>query len=208
MSQRKRQTFSREDPDQRRRAMIEATLSCLARDGYAKTGVRAIAEEAGISIGLIRHYFDTKSQLIAETQRHVSEELQSFSERSVEAAGVEPSDRLRAYLMSGFQTPFLDEKYITVRFMLWGVALTDPATKAVHDEWYGRYRTRLRELIAQTLPPDADQGVVKKLAHTVSALTDGLWIDWILRPGDRDIAASIDLCMDMVAAAGGDSRHS
>jgi len=204
MSQRKRQTFSREDPDQRRRDMIDATLRCLARDGYANTGVRAIAEEAGISIGLIRHYFETKSQLIAETQRHVSTELQAFSERAVEAAGVDPRERLRAYLMAGFRPPFLDEKYITVRFMLWGVALTDPGTKTVHDESYGRYRARLRELIAQTLPPTVGDGVLKPLAATVSALTDGLWIDWMLRPEDRDIAASIDLCMEMVASAGGE----
>ncbi|MGI9412656.1 MAG: TetR/AcrR family transcriptional regulator [Hyphomicrobiales bacterium] len=202
MSQRKRQSFVREDPDQRRQAMIQATLRCLARDGYAKTGVRAIAEEAGVSIGLIRHYFETKSQLIAATQRHVSIELQAFSERAVEAAGTDPRDRLRAYLMSGFRPPFLDEKYITVRFMLWGVALTDPATKAVHDEGSGRYRARLGELIAQTLPPTVGDAVLKPLAATVSALTDGFWIDWILRPEDRDIAASIDLCLEMVASAG------
>ena len=197
----KRQTFSREEPEQRRQDLIQATFRVLAERGYANCGVRAIAEEAGVSIGLIRHYFEEKQLLIAETYKYVSRELQAVSEAAAAAAGDDPRERFRAYVMAGVQPPFLDEKYLTVRFMLWGVALTEPEIRQVHDENYGTYRARLRQLIADMLPKGTHAGVLKELTATVSALSDGLWVDWILRPEDRDIEASVSHCLAMISAA-------
>lgn len=204
---RRRQTYSREDPELRRQELIEATFRVLADKGYAGAGVRAIADEAGVSIGMIRHHFSEKQVLIAETYRFVSAQLQAASEQAADAAGTDPSDRLRAYLMAGFRPPYLDQKYLTARFILWGVALTDPQVRAVHDDNYGAFRMRLKELILDILPASTDAQALKTLAATVSALTDGLWIDWILRPEERDVEASVAHCMAMIAAAGQDTAR-
>lgn len=198
----KRTAFSREEPEQRRRELVEATFRVLAERGYANCGVRAIAEEAGVSIGLIRHHFAEKQQLIAETYRYVSRELQQASEAAAEAAGDDPRERFRAYVMAGVRPPFLDEKYLTVRFMLWGVALTEPEIRAVHDANYGAYRERLRQLIADMLPAKTEAAVLSELTATVSAFSDGLWVDWILRPEERDLDASVSHCLAMIAATG------
>ena len=45
--------FKRQPPEDRRQALIEATLACLGREGHAGLSVRKISAEAGISIGLI-----------------------------------------------------------------------------------------------------------------------------------------------------------
>lgn len=197
----KRQSFSREEPEQRRQDLIEATFRVLAERGYANCGVRAIAEEAGVSIGLIRHHFEEKQQLIAETYRFVSRELQAVSEAAAAAAGEDPRERFRAYVMAGVQPPFLDEKFLTVRFMLWGVALTEPEIRRVHDENYGAYRERLRQLIGDMLPGGTSADTLSELTATVSALSDGLWVDWILRPEERNIEASVAHCLAMISAA-------
>ena len=151
---------------------------------------------------MIRHHFREKQALIAETYHFVSQQLQAASEQAADAAGDDPHKRLHAYLMAGFKPPYLDQKYLTARFILWGVALTDPQVRQVHDENYGAFRQRLKELISDALPATTDEKVLKSLAATVSALTDGLWVDWILRPEERDIEASVAHCMAMVAAAG------
>lgn len=39
-------------------------MKCFAENGIASTSLRSIAEAAGVSLGLIQHYFATKSQLI------------------------------------------------------------------------------------------------------------------------------------------------
>src|SRR3546814_572806 len=49
--------FTRADPDERRQSLIEATARVLASKGAAGVSVRAICAEAGVSPGLMRHYF-------------------------------------------------------------------------------------------------------------------------------------------------------
>ena len=61
--------FSRADPDERRQSLIEACARVLAEKGAAGVSVRAICTEAGVSPGLLRHYFSGISEAIAATYR-------------------------------------------------------------------------------------------------------------------------------------------
>ena len=47
----------RESADVRRQALIDATARCLAERGVGGTSVRAICARAGVSSGLLTHYF-------------------------------------------------------------------------------------------------------------------------------------------------------
>ncbi|WP_179476168.1 TetR/AcrR family transcriptional regulator [Mycolicibacterium vinylchloridicum] len=49
----------------------DAAMRCFAEHGIATTSLRVIAETAGVSIGIIQHYFATKNQLIEDIDRHV-----------------------------------------------------------------------------------------------------------------------------------------
>ncbi len=59
-----RRKFRREGEGRRRRDLIEATLDCVAENGIEGATVRAIALRAGVSAGLIRHYFPGKAELL------------------------------------------------------------------------------------------------------------------------------------------------
>lgn len=60
-----RAPFTREAADVRRQALVAAAEAVLAREGVAGTSVRAICAEAGVSAGLLRHYFEGVDELIA-----------------------------------------------------------------------------------------------------------------------------------------------
>lgn len=45
--------------------LIDATLTCLARDGYANMSIATITAEAGLSRGALFHHFETKADLTA-----------------------------------------------------------------------------------------------------------------------------------------------
>ncbi len=51
---------------QRKREILEAALSCFADEGYFQTTNRKIARKAGITEGLIYHYFPSKKALLQE----------------------------------------------------------------------------------------------------------------------------------------------
>jgi AcrR family transcriptional regulator len=55
----------------------DAAVRTLAEKGVAATTLRAVAEEAGVSIGLVQHYFRNKAGLVAAVDDYV---LQVFGE--------------------------------------------------------------------------------------------------------------------------------
>jgi AcrR family transcriptional regulator len=56
MRKMKEPAFKRAEPDARRQSLIEPARACWPRRRGAS--VRAIAQEAGVSPGLVNHYFD------------------------------------------------------------------------------------------------------------------------------------------------------
>lgn len=51
----------------------DVAMKCFAERGIASTSLRTIAAQAGVSLGLIQHYFVTKSQLIEAIDHYVLE---------------------------------------------------------------------------------------------------------------------------------------
>jgi AcrR family transcriptional regulator len=60
-----------QESERRRQSILEAARICLGRDGYAGATVATIAEEAGVSTGLMYQFFDTKDHLFEVVLRDV-----------------------------------------------------------------------------------------------------------------------------------------
>jgi len=52
-----------------RAEILAAAGAVFSRDGYARGSVRAVSREAGVDPALVRHYFDSKSELFVEAMR-------------------------------------------------------------------------------------------------------------------------------------------
>ncbi len=55
--------------DERRGQIISAAVRVVARDGYQRASVSAIVSEAGVSKGLVWHYFTDRDDLMEQTAR-------------------------------------------------------------------------------------------------------------------------------------------
>src|SRR3546814_19656933 len=88
-----RQAFTRESADARRADLIEATAAVLAEHGLAGTNVRAICARAGVSPGLLRHYFCGIDDLVAATYQATSDRTDAIFADAVDGAGPDPPPR-------------------------------------------------------------------------------------------------------------------
>lgn len=70
-----RLTASDEVVQERRQHILASAVRCITREGFAGVRLRDIGREAGVSIGLIQHYFDTREELLNQAIRHASEQL-------------------------------------------------------------------------------------------------------------------------------------
>lgn len=169
-----RAAFSREAADFRRQAMIEATAACLAQKGVSGASVRAICAQAGVSPGLLRHYFPGIDALIAETYRATSARLSAAVNAAVAAAGDDERARLNAYVTANFRPPVADPALFATWIAFWSLMKVDPQIAAIHRESYGAFRKDLEGLLTDCgMPPDK-AGLA---AIALTALIDGLWLE-------------------------------
>lgn len=166
--------FTRADPDARRQSLIEATARVLAAKGAVGVSVRAICAEAGVSAGLLRHYFASVSEAIAATYRWTGAEIDRALAAAVEAAGPEPRTQLIAYLAANFRQPIATPELLATYVAFWSLTRSDHAVAMVRTEVYGSFRRGLEGLLIAYRPDLAD---VRLAAAGLTALIDGLWLE-------------------------------
>ncbi|MBW2499362.1 MAG: TetR/AcrR family transcriptional regulator [Deltaproteobacteria bacterium] len=87
-----------------RAKMIEATIVLLVRDGFARTSWRRVAEEAGVTGGVLQYHFGDKATLLAAVVEHLCEEhARSLREATGSAAGGSIRERVEAYVEAAFE---------------------------------------------------------------------------------------------------------
>src|SRR5262245_17919424 len=63
------------DHEERRRQLAEAVWRVIRREGVEAASIRTVAEESGWSTGALRHYFTTRSELLAFAMRLVTDRV-------------------------------------------------------------------------------------------------------------------------------------
>lgn len=63
------------DHEQRRRQLAEALWRITERDGLEAASVRQVALEAGVSPGLVQHYFSSKDAMLAFAMERIGQDL-------------------------------------------------------------------------------------------------------------------------------------
>ena len=63
--------------EERSEHILRITAECIAEQGYDGVRLRDVSKRAGVSVGLIQHYFDTREALLSRAIKHLSERLTS-----------------------------------------------------------------------------------------------------------------------------------
>jgi AcrR family transcriptional regulator len=200
--------YRRESPETRREGLVEAAIRCLARDGHEGVSVRRIATEAGVSVGLINHYYDSLDELIAHAYETLASGLVRKLLDRVETVPAEPRARLTAFFQASFSPLVLDPGLLGVWVVFWSMLKHSPAMQAAQQRTWGEYRAVLEEwLAAHAEQAGAGAANIRLAAIGLAALLDGCWLEWCLDPTSFSPDEGIALCESWVdALAGGFPR--
>lgn len=178
------------DPDvqaRRRAQLASATLEIVRRDGIDAVSVRNVAAEAGLSMGSLRHYFATQSELLAfalgEVERRIRERLAALD------GSRSPREVLEQVLslLVPISPQSLLEHEIWLAFV--GKARNEPALAALNERVYDQVRELIRNHVREVLRSDggdvepavSDVDLATELTY---ALVDGLVLHAVMRPGE------------------------
>ena len=171
--------FRRSEPDARRADLIAAAARVLAREGTGGASLRAIAVEAGVSPGLVGHYFAGIDALIAATYAHVEHTVSEALDAAVAAAGPDPRARLDAFVTASFSPPIASGELLATWTAFWSLVRSRDDIARQHDEQYAAFRARLESLLAECGLPAPR---LRHAAIAITALVDGLWLELCLSP--------------------------
>ncbi|WP_033070173.1 TetR/AcrR family transcriptional regulator [Thalassospira australica] len=187
-----RKTFQRLSLDDRRRSLMEATLSCVARHGLHGASVRRITEEAGVTVGLVRHYFGSKDEMIRNAYAYLVGQLTAQASESANRGEGSPETQLSRFLRANMTMPNMAEETVSLWATFIGRVRHDPGFAEIHRDGYREFLSVLETLIEPVLIRHGcphSVAICKNHAIALNGLVDGLWMEGALNSGlyARDI---------------------
>jgi AcrR family transcriptional regulator len=178
----------RKDPAERRHEIIEAAIEVFGRQGYRQGSLRDVADAVGLSVQGVLHHFATKEALLSAALEQRNVDRSTRIDEIRETQGIVAL--MRVLLAENLEHPGLMRLYVTL-----SAEATDPEHPS-RDYFLDRYR-RTHDMCVAGFQVDVSAGrapadLDPEMAATgIVALSDGLQLQYLLRPG-MDLLAEYD----------------
>jgi AcrR family transcriptional regulator len=136
--------MARLSPDERRQAIIDATLVVARFKGLGATTVRDVATEMGSSSGLIHHYFESMDDVLADAFEYAAGGDLDRAAAAI-AAEREPSAQLDVFIRS--YAPAQSDWTMQLWLDAWAEAARRPALQAVSRRLNRDWQALVRDII-------------------------------------------------------------
>jgi TetR/AcrR family transcriptional repressor of bet genes len=198
-----RRSFHRAGETERRNDLIAATLDSISEHGLEGATVRDIAARAGVTGGLIRHYFTGKDQMLQAAYREVLSSMTQTAMMAIDQADNDPHGRLRRFIIANVSPPIADAKALSLWAAFISRVRSDDEFARIHRENYLTLLGILENLIATVLEeharrPGPDE--CRRLAIAINGLIDGLWLEASLASDLFDDQSLQQIALDAVEA--------
>ncbi|WP_207061515.1 transcriptional regulator BetI [Motiliproteus sp. SC1-56] len=158
--------------DARRQLLIDATMASIAELGMQNTTILSISKRAGMSSGIISHYFGGKQGLIEAALRYMLHQLGDELRQRMARTDGSPLQRLNCIVEANFsefqRSPLAAKTWLS----FWARSMHEPGLKRLQQINNARLYSNLRYSFAQVL--DASEATAA--ARQTAALVDGFWL--------------------------------
>ncbi|MGB3147478.1 MAG: TetR family transcriptional regulator C-terminal domain-containing protein [Paracoccaceae bacterium] len=161
----------------RRAQLIQATIAALAARGYARITMTDIANQAGLSHGLVNFHFKSKELLLTETLHFLAEEYRANWAEALAKAPANPAQRLDAMLRSDFNPEICTPAKLAAWCAFWGEAQSRPLYQEQCGSNDADYLRMLEDLCAELRDAGSYSYNPTHVARVLRVTLDGVWLD-------------------------------
>ncbi|HCR33766.1 MAG TPA: transcriptional regulator BetI, partial [Stenotrophomonas sp.] len=170
----------------RREQLIQATFQVIHDIGLADATVATIARQAGLSTGIVAHYFGDKAGLLSAAMRQILNELKDAFAQYRAKADADPRAQLRALVDGNFDQTQTSGPAMRVWLTFWAASMHQPELARLQRINDQRLYSNLAHQFHRALPAERARDAARGLA----AMIDGLWLRGSLVGGPFDTAAA------------------
>ncbi|MCS8057008.1 transcriptional regulator BetI [Pseudomonas aeruginosa] len=177
----------------RRSQLIQATLEAVDQVGMGDASIALIARLAGVSNGIISHYFQDKNGLLEATMRHLLSALsKAVRERRAALYDDSPRAHLRAIVEGNFDDSQVNGPAMKTWLAFWATSMHQPALRRLQRVNDHRLYSNLCYQFRRQLSADDARAAARGLA----ALIDGLWLRGALTGDAFDTDEALNIAYD------------
>lgn len=162
----------------RQAQLINATMTVIDRVGLADASIAVIAKEAGVSTGIISHYFGDKNGLLDACMRQILTDLWLAVERHRAGAAKDAQAQIRAIIDGNFDLSQVAAPVLKTWLVFWTNSLHQPNLQRLQCINDRRLYSNLTAHFARALPREQ----ARQAGRSLAALIDGLWLRMSLSP--------------------------
>lgn len=155
----------------RRTQLVEVTIDSLAELGFVGTTLAQIAGRAGVSPGLVAHYFGDKDGLLEAAFRSLARRVGAQVRARLRHAAT-PRGRIQAVIDANLAPEEFERRTGTAWLAFWGQVLHVAPLKRIQSVYQRRTLSNLRNYLKRLMPPDE----AHSLAAMIAAMIDGVWL--------------------------------
>ncbi|MEQ4565876.1 TetR family transcriptional regulator C-terminal domain-containing protein [Paenarthrobacter sp. CAP02] len=190
------------DAEARRQEVVHAVFRIIASDGLERASLREVADEAGLAVGSVRHYFASSDELLAFSFGAVIDRIAGRLEAALGAVEAEPPGSQEQHVavlnLLGQFLP-LDEE-LAVDACVWmafrHAARIKPVLAAEAERSHRTVAAIVGRLIMALNPGESAQEGLVTEAERLLATLDGLCMHSLLQPEWM----TAEMCSDVLAA--------
>jgi TetR/AcrR family transcriptional repressor of bet genes len=180
----------------RRDELMDAAIDAVGTEGLNGATIAVIAGRAGMSVGLVNHYFESKEELLALAMRNLSS-LICRDILDLMPADPTPEQRLKAIIDGSFQPQHFRgaKRQAWMQFML--ASQSEPRIKHLYHLTGMRFVSNTRFAVRQLVPAKD----VEEITDGVVALIDGFFWQIAGEYAEEDFERARRVCWRFVTLA-------
>jgi AcrR family transcriptional regulator len=180
--------------------LIQATLDSLMQEGVDGCSVRKICEKAEMAIGLINYHFGTLNDLLAAAYLELAFSLMDEAIAKSHSTSM-PRQRLSIFIQETFSDSVMQRKILRAWVVFWGMIDRAPKIKEAHDSSNQAFRAFLEQSFTELDQVHLVKPSPRLAAIGLTAIIDGLWLEWCLSSETFNADEAVLLCEQWVDAA-------
>ena len=178
----------------RRRQLIEATIASIHDVGFSEASVSRIAARAGVSAGIVHHYFEDKGELLEATLRQLGANLSASVVRRLQTART-AAHRLMAVVDGNLGPELFTPEAVSAWLAFWSQVPTHPRLARIQTIIIRRLHSNL----VHALRPFLREPEVQHVAQDLACLIDGMWLRAALNQAGPDGTDARRAAIDFIA---------
>lgn len=184
----------KEIPEKRKELLINAAFETIGDVGLAGITLSHVAKEAGMSTGIVSHYFGDKEGLLNATMRKILRDLRDGIAESKANAPTDVRAQLFAVIDANFHPSQTSANSMRAWLDFWAASMHNSELRRLQRLNDRRLYSNICCQFRQVMSPER----ARKSARGLAALIDGLWLRGSLTGKDFDVAQASLIARDYV----------